>query len=208
MKNASLLLITLVFSFGCNEPKQNDIATRPQLLVESTFKREIPTEGYSFKSDKIKEKLLGLPNLESGFDSIQIRLWVDYALYKGRELYVIKNQYGKWTAEVYKMFVERDAAAETEEIISKQVFSVTPKIGWEDLIDSLLILRIETLPTMHDIPGLVDGWDDGVDYNIEFATNYRYKYYGYHLPEEFQDKFWQAKNMTQIVKLIRSQLTP
>jgi hypothetical protein len=40
--------------------------------------------------------------------------------------------------------------------------------------------------------------DDGVDFNIEIASKYQYRFYGYHSPEYFQGKFWQAKNMTQI----------
>ena len=61
---------------------------------------------------------------------------------------------------------------------------------------------------MDNIPRLMDMIDDGVDFNIEIASKYQYRFYGYHNPEQFQDKFWQAKNMNQIVKLIREELNP
>jgi len=75
-------------------------------------------------------------------------------------------------------------------------------------LTNLANLKIVTLPNMDNIPELVDMIDDGVDFNIEIASKYQYRFYSYHVPEQFQDKFWQAKNMTQIVKLIREELNP
>lgn len=173
--------------------------------TNTVFKKEIPATGYAYKSDKYKERQLKLENIESGFENLQIRLWVDYALYKGRELYIIKNINGNWSSEVYNMMTARSAENE-DSIISKVIKTVTPKSGWDSLVTNLLNLKIATLPDMGNIPGLVDIIDDGVDYNIEIAGKYQYRFYGYHVPEYFQDNFWQAKNMVQIVKLIREQL--
>jgi hypothetical protein len=69
----------------------------------------------------------------------------------------------------------------------------------------LFALQITTLPHMSDIPGLRDGWTDGVSYNVEVATKDQYRFYGYHLPDKFQDKYWQAKNMVDILNLIGSE---
>jgi len=59
-----------------------------------------------------------------------------------------------------------------------------------------------TLPDMDSIPGLKDNWTDGVTYNVEVATKKQYRFYSYHLPDKFKDKFWQAKNITLILNLI------
>jgi hypothetical protein len=63
-----------------------------------------------------------------------------------------------------------------------------------------------TLPNMDDIPGLQDGYRDGATYNIEVVTKKQYRFYGYHLPKEFADKSWQAKNMSGILGLVSSEL--
>lgn len=83
---------------------------------------------------------------------------------------------------------------------------MTPKSGWDKFINELLSLKIMTLPNMDDIPGLQDNWTDGVTYNIEIATKKRYRFYSYHLPDKFEDNFWQAKNMTEILSLISTEL--
>ena len=59
---------------------------------------------------------------------------------------------------------------------------------------------------MDDIPGLQDRWTDGVTYNVEIATKKQYRFYGYHLPDKFENKFWQAKNMTGILSLLSAEL--
>jgi hypothetical protein len=208
MKNVVILLTVILVFLGCkNNHNSQDSLYQFKHPTDTTFKKEIPTTAYSYKSDKYKEKQLGLENIESGFETLQIRLWVDYALYKGKELYIIKNKNGKWSAEVYKMMTERSIESE-DSIVSKKIKNVTPKSGWDSLLTNLVNLKIVTLPNMDNIPGLVDMIDDGVDFNIEIASKYQYRFYGYHSPEYFQDKFWQAKNMTQIVKLIREELNP
>ena len=208
MKNVVILSTFILVFLGCKDNHNSqDSLYQFKHPTDTTFKKEIPTTGYSYKSDKYKEKQLGLENLESGFETLQIRLWVDYALYKGKELYTIKNKNGKWSAEFYKMMTERTEKGE-DSIVSKEIKNVTPKSGWDSLLTNLLNLKIATLPNMDNIPGLVDMIDDEVDFNIEIASKYQYRFYGYHSPEYFQDKFWQAKNMTQIVKLIREELNP
>ena len=83
---------------------------------------------------------------------------------------------------------------------------MTPKSGWDKFISKLLSLKVMTLPNMEDIPGLEDNWTDGVTYNVEIATKNQYRFYGYHLPDKFEDRFWQAKNMTAILNLIQTEL--
>ena len=203
-----IALITLLLFAGCKE--QTDSIHHSFVFVDTTkpFKREIPTyqDGSGdlfYFVEKAKQKQLGLDSLENGFSNLQIRVWYDYSLVKQRDLVVITNKDTNWTATVYNLQVDWDG--ETETIISKQVKQVTPKSGWSDFLGKLFDLKILTLPNMNDIPGLDDGWTDGITYNVEIATKNQYRFYGYHLPDKFEDKYWQAKNMTNILKLFEQE---
>lgn len=175
-----------------------------------SFKKEIPVfDGipdlfYALK--KQKEKQLNLDSLESGYDSLQIRIWYDYALIKDQELIVIRRTNGQWSAAHYEMIVDWDYSNDKDSIETFKVTAVTPKSGWNKFMRELEEYYITTLPDMNNIPGLIDSWTDGVGYNVEIATKKQYRFYNFHMPEEFSDKFWEAKKMTQIIKLIATEL--
>lgn len=208
MNYIAIFLTTAIVFLSCKEnQKLHEDLYQLNTPQDTNFKKEIPANCYTYVADKYKEEQLGLEYIESGYENFQLRLWVDYALYKGRELYIIRNKNGKWSAEVYKMMTERSLEIE-DSIVSKQIKSLVPKSGWDYLLTNLVNLKVTTLPDMENIPGFTGTVDDGVDFNIEIASKYQYRYYNYHSPEYFQDKYWQAKNMVQIVKLIRTELNP
>jgi hypothetical protein len=62
-----------------------------------------------------------------------------------------------------------------------------------------------SLPNQDDIPNYGNG-TDGRTYNVEVATKNQYRFYGYWEPQEYQNKFWQAKNMADILKLFETEL--
>ncbi len=210
MQTIFIIIFSTIF-FLCNA--QNDPSvSNPSPKVNTTilFKKEIPTYANGsadlfYELVKQKEKQLKLDTLESGFESLQIRIWYDYDLRINRELLVLKYTNGKWKGEHFEMLVKWDADKNVETVTGSKINSVTPKSGWESFIHRLLDLKIMTLPNMDNIPGLVDNWTDGVNYNIEVATKKQYRFYGYHLPEKFEDRFWQAKNITEILALISTE---
>ncbi len=173
----------------------------------SKFKSEIPTwaEGRQdlfFSLAQQKRQQLSLQDLQNGFDSLQIRFWYDYSLFTQRDLLIISRTNSTWTAFVYNLTVDWDASTLTEKVKTKKYKSAIPKNGWGNLITRLMDLEVMTLPNMHDIPGLQDGWTDGINYNVEIATKSMYRFYGYHLPDKFKEKYKEAKNMVDILKLI------
>jgi hypothetical protein len=208
MKYAVIFLALIVVFSACKENQnlhEDLYELRPP--SDSNFKKEIPANYYNYIGDKYKEKQLALEYIESGYENFQIRLWIDYALHKGRELYIIKNKNGTWSAQVYKMMTEQ-SIENRDSIVSKEIKSLDPKSGWDYLLTNLTDLKFTTLPDMANIPTLIDMIDDGVYFNIEIANKYQYRYYSYHSPEQFQDIFWEARNMVQIVNLIRGELNP
>jgi hypothetical protein len=85
------------------------------------------------------------------------------------------------------------------------VKQVTPKSGWAAFSRQLLNLKVLTLPNQFDIPNY-GGGNDGRTYNVEVATKNQYRFYGYWEPQEYRDKFWQAKNMADILSLFEQEL--
>ena len=202
-----IFIIVIVLLQSC---KGQTHSNSPLAFVDTTkpFKKEIPTYPNG-KADifydlaKTKQKQLGLDSIENGFDNLQIRVWYDFALVRERKLVVITNKDTNWAATVYNLQVDWDGKTET--ILSKKVKQVTPKSGWISFSKKLLDLKILTLPDQDDVKGYSGGFD-GRTYNVEIATKKQYRFYGYWEPQEYQDKFWQAKNMTDILKLFETEL--
>jgi hypothetical protein len=174
------------------------------------FKKEIPTYNNGepdlfYKLTQQKVKQLKIDTLQSGYDSLQIRIWYDYSLMSLRKLLIIKRTHGVWTATAYTMAVNWNAPNQTETLKPQKVEIINPKNGWDDFLKKLFALQIMSLPNMDDIPGLEDGWTDGITYNVEIATKTQYRFYGYHLPGEFAEQYWQAKNMVSILNLIEDE---
>lgn len=174
----------------------------------SSFKREIPTYiggnvDIFYQLAKYRQKQLGLDSLENGFHDLQIRVWYDFATAKEQKLIVITNKDTNWTAAIYNWQVGRDGKTET--ILSKKLRAVVPISGWPTFSKKLLHLQIVTLPTQDDVEGYSAG-SEGRTYSVELATKDQYRFYSYWEPQVYQDKFWQAKNMSEILKLIETEL--
>ncbi len=152
-----------------------------------------------------KRKQLNIESLETGFDSIQIRIWYEYSLLKKRDLIILKFTQGEWNGTFYSMIVDWDPLKTTETILSKSVKNVKPKSGWNNFTKKLVDLKLTTLPNMRDIPGLSDTWDDGTTYAVEIAAGKKYRTYSYHEPEEFKD-YWQANKMLAILEIFSKEL--
>jgi hypothetical protein len=104
------------------------------------FKKEIPTlfgkvdMWYDIKNQK--EQLLKLDSLESGFDSLQIRIWYEYALVLYRDLIIIKCTNNVWIARHYHMKLKWDPNDNPETYTSIKKEDASPKSGWPGFIKS------------------------------------------------------------------------
>jgi hypothetical protein len=197
MKNIIIVLALLVNILGCCSAQTNSETTQ--------FTKEIPATDLFYKLSQQKAKQLKIDSLENGFDSLQIRIWYDYSLITLRKLLIVKQTNSAWSARAYTMTVDWNAYKLTEKVKIKKEEKLSPKNGWDSFSKRIMDLQITTLPNMVDIPGLKDHWLDGMTYNVEVATKTQYRFYRYHLPDKFQDKYWQAKNMVDILKLVEAE---
>jgi hypothetical protein len=179
--------------------------TQPVTFIDTskTFKKEIPSINIFYKLAKAKEKQLGLDSIENGFNNLQVRIWYDFSLVRNRKLIVITNRDTNWNAILYDLQVDWDGRKET--ILSKNVKQLSPKSGWAFFSKELLALDIVTLPDQDDIKEYYGG-KDGRTYNVEVATKNQYRFYGYWEPQEYRDRFWQARKMIDFLKLIEMEL--
>lgn len=194
-----LFLFPILLFVACNG--QVNPVTLPVSYFDNNkaFKKEIPSIDIFYKLAKAKEKQLGLDSLENGFNNLQVRIWYHFSLVKHRKLIVITNRDTNWNAVLSNLQVDWDGRTET--ILTKELKQLSPKSGWAVFSRKLLALDIVTLPDQDDIKDYFGG-KDGRTYNVEVSTKNQYRFYGYWEPQEYQDKFWQARKMTDILKLI------
>ncbi len=66
-----------------------------------TVRKEIPMDQkgrptFFYKVDKQKAAQLGLKPIESGFDSLEIRIWLDYSMAWNKQLIILTRKNGEW----------------------------------------------------------------------------------------------------------------
>ena len=166
-----------------------------------TVRKEIPMDRkgrptLSYQFDKQKAAQLRLESIESGFDSLEIRIWLDYSLAWNKPLIILTRKNGEWNGRFITMRIEWSVRQDSELVVHPNSKAVVPTMGWDKFTRELFNLGITTLPNGPD------GGMDGADYNIEVATIDHYRYYGYWSPETTEAKFRGSKKMVQILHLL------
>lgn len=209
-----ILSINSIFSIlaiTCNQSSVVKDRLIKQIEKQDSVSKEIPLNAqgkpiYSYQISKKKAQMLGLDSLEVGYDSIQIRIWFVYGMMEDQHVLSIKNSSQHWSAELITFSFEKGYDDKKEIVKRKNVQSILPKSGWSEFLKQLFNLKITTLPNMDNIPGIQWGGGDLTSFNFEIATENNYRFYSYESPKTYQDKFWQDKNVEEILKLIENEL--
>lgn len=147
-------------------------------------------------------KILGLPPLEEGYDSLQLRIWCTYGNLKKTHLILISNNDGKWNGTLYRLLINRKADSDTSYFLEKEEKrKVTPKSGWEQLTNNMNELKITVLPSYEYLPGYGIGVD-GEFYMIEIATRNKYRFYDYFDPQNEAKDFKEAAALEKFLKIL------
>jgi len=182
-----------------------------QLNPTDTFLFDFPVDKNGQYDSRTKHLLdefdqqLGLPSLEKGFDSIQIRFGYSYEMDGTEKLVILKNDGKKWIAELSEVYVHFDPVKFKIDSsrITRKIAYRSPKSGWVKFINKLFDLKILTIEDNDKIPGFkpsyaMDGWGIG----IELATKKAYRFYNYDNPDMYANRYWQAKNVIAIKDLL------
>jgi hypothetical protein len=211
LSNSLLYLIFLFFLIGCKQ-KDRTAENIRQLNTSDTFRYEFSVnskgqfDSGEYTSKLFIEKNLHLQSLEKGFDSIQIRVY--YGCVIGQEWRVILiNKNKRWSCEVSKMIYYHNEKKAILDSVSRTIEYKIPKSGWNKFFNKLFELKILSLEDNNRIPGFhYDIPTDGCGIGIEIATKGVYRFYSYDNPEMYSDKYWQARNVLDMLRFINKEL--
>lgn len=197
---AFLLICSCKAQVKSDTPKQSEESGHPFSFV---LEYPITAKGAPSNLYKIiqnESSALKLDSLQGGYDSLQIRFWFENTSDSLSRIIVIKKREGKYDASLISYSFREDGTL--SQVISKEL---SPKSGFQTLMNSLADLKILTLPHMSNIPGFNVAWADGELYSVEVATKNQYRFYYYWCPEMLEAKYWQAGNMKKILEMLNSE---
>jgi hypothetical protein len=155
----------------------------------------------TFKYIQLDIEGTGLMNYKSGYDSIAIRLWYDYATDE-KDVIEIRKHCDGWVGE-YTKIVSYLENGKVYNKIGKKKF-LYPKSGWDLFTKKIFGLGIITLPDFGDIPDYNPA-SDGNSIDVEIATKEYYRIYTYLQPRTKKRDIKEANTLETILKLIETE---
>lgn len=205
--------IYLIFLLSCNADnpevyfKQNGIITLNEECLDipvDTFGRKAGNYDKYFIERKGDAKALSLDDLVTGYDSLQVRIWLGHSLANKKHVLVIKSRKGNWYAELieYKPEIGEITKQVNE---SKKVFrNISPKSGWKEFKSTFNNLKIASLPHSGNLTGYSGcGGTDGIDYCFEISTQENYRFFYYCNPRVNVEEFWQAQSVLDFCQYLK-----
>ncbi len=159
---------------------------------------------------KQKENQLALVSPEVADNSFIFRLWITNPAGKTNQphgLLEIKKDSSNYSAKLILMHVNFKLSNLSETITDHKVIDLKPlKTDWKTVVDSLINLKVNILPTDDLIPGYyVNGSGYGTNsptYSFEYADDKSYIFYQYNDIFRTNDEFWQVENIKLILSLL------
>lgn len=162
---------------------------------------------------KQKQEQLRLSSPEKNADSMLYRIWITNPVGTQNQphgLIEIKYDSTKWSGQLILMRVDINARELRETITSSKTWPLTPKTGWQYLVDSLFKLQIEVLPTDEKIPNYYTEEtrysDNSTTFSFEYSTRTNYRFYQYGNIYRTPNKFWQPKYVISILDLLETEI--
>jgi len=143
----------------------------------------------------------GLRNYKSGYDSIAIRIWYDYATDE-KDIIEVRKHCEGWTGDFIKIINYLENGKVYNKIEEKR--KLYPKSGWDPFTQKIIRLGIVTLPDFGDIPNY-DPAMDGNSIHVEVATKEYYRVYSYLQPKTKKAEIKEANALETILKIIEKE---
>lgn len=172
------------------------------LLLSSCTTRDVSTRTKVFKnlsSDSLlvhslsaKSIALGIPKINQGVDSFELRIWHGITIATPNQLITLKYQDSAWHLSLTDYWISYDwENGRQKNIVFDSSFSQSLQVpsAISGIIDSINQFRIDTFPSQKEIPNFRNRVADGMFYEIELATPYYYKAINYYNPNYYSDSF-------------------
>ncbi len=203
-----IISIALSVSF-CQNPRsrKTELSNKNTITKNDTVIKEIPAykngqySAFYTKAKRLSD-ILSLGNIDSGFDSLQIRIW--YPQMSTSKMILISRLPEKWEAYLYTFDEEHDVLKGIDRIVNIKSKKLKPETGWQKFTHELFGLGITTLPNSDNLPEYNGGGMDGESYSVEIAQIDKYRFYTYNEPIDHQN-IEQAKQMIKIIMLINKE---
>jgi hypothetical protein len=205
MKIVLIFLSTaLIFSCEQNSTQEGERKVRTIDKQIRTNANGIPDVYYPIT--RTLARAMNLDDLEKGFDSLQIRIWLacrSKASYQ--QVIVLKLAGANWHAELYQFLPNN--GHDSLRVLSYNKKNVEPRSGWPCLSDSLMRLKILELPDMASVSEMkMTALDASADFVMEVATPTVYRLCTYNNLNYYVDKnVWPSSNMARFIRLLASE---
>ncbi|MDX2048442.1 MAG: hypothetical protein SFU87_16770 [Chitinophagaceae bacterium] len=211
----SIFIFAFLFIVSCNRQYNDANFQTTNTDTPKIFTREIPTykDGpkkgdttYLFKAIREDVRQLNLDNIENGYDSLEIRIWLGHSMAKKRNVVIIQRKSNKWSGKLVTFIQGYEEKTGKEFIGNKEVKEAKPKSGWNNFIKNILSLKIMILPDENDISGYNGCGTDGLPYYFEIATRDKYRFFTYCNIEDNIQNFAEARYVDNIARLLEKEL--
>lgn len=180
MKLIITSFITLsVISICCH----NNYNKKPELksTPNDTVTRDIPewyaSGNFTQKMDKRLNTLLQLESLQDGFDSLQIRVWIECGS-NISSLIVLERKGNQWNAVFYSFKIYKKEKFDFDIRDFKTVIKL-PESGWESFSENLLKTGIIDLPDHIKFSPRYNLPNDAYRVSVEIGMLKKYRRYEY-----------------------------
>lgn len=205
----SVLFSCPLLFVGCFKNQANKFNTVIESLKRDTFYTDIPktTRGDNsseYLGARRLEIFYNLESIESGYDSINIRIWLGYKMDLTGYLNITNNN-NKWQA-VINLYSFYKSNPEDTFSVKKQSDTTSPKNGWRKFVEELAGLNFLTLPNDGAISGYDLHTDESQQVIVEISTKYFYRIYAYTEPLSHSSYIKEAAQLEKILAFLEEQL--
>lgn len=176
------VLIVLSLLLACKVPSHSGENRFKNLTTDSLFSLSLSDHA----------KALNIPQINTGVDSFELRIWHGLAIATPNQLMVLKYQDSSWQltdTDYWFSYQWRNGSPRSISLDSSITRAVKPPSSILDIVDTLNSFRLDTFPSQYDIPGFKDKVADGRFYYIEVATPHYYKALYYANPHRYEDRY-------------------
>lgn len=200
---AFFLLVVCIESCSRIEDPIDRINNKLKIDNKGALQKNIPAAYNDSNAywDFVKRETIrvGLPSIENGSASIEIRVWEDFEW--GRMVFVIRCKDSTWTAEDYIYRAFSNGGVDIDSIAVDTVRLIKPKVGWNKFMNKLIdkgVLDLKDKSNIPRYPIISEFWYIAV----EIAAKNYYRYYSLPNARELTSKVKDDKAMLEILDLI------